>query len=1064
MKKLLNIMLVIALIIPMTFFTVNAGEEETGINSDDQFVLSNKLHLTKEVLPYGEAIDRTYQVNLTVEGGVENIIMPADIFILIDMTENNIANYPMWPYYLRSIWNMCDNLVEKNHSRTFNFHLIAYGKCLNKQVQFIESYEGISHFKRKKLGNHDSLYVKLKPGTYDHFVDENGKKVSQDLYFDTEYVENYGYLPILKDGLLSNPNPGSLLYNYNKDFDMFFEDNDGDGVEEQMVNQSLFSGLLRISKHLLPSYPNSPDSALGGMDFPDNLLVSTDQLATLPGRRGVEGERVAGTSILVNTKVALQEMNRIIIEKNIGDSQAIMFNDTLPTYDDEALLDNVDDDGNKLEWTGDTYNEKITAKVLQRTYEEYEVSKKLGVIFHTFAINTFSNQQEQNASMWEEFNQMIGQNMIRDNKENPDAGTYKNGVYKKNNWKPKDSMDNDSNVTKYDNYESFVWDHEIGSGSTVEGETVIMQKYRLRKEINQKLITVSNKVGNGLTQVSNFANFVYVQDQIPKEFHVLNFDEQYKPYLSLDKDKKGDFEKVEDTSTYIERLDIFPSTNILDSEEYVPKSEERWNEESGVRWKLHSLDATNGIYKFTFFIKANEDYFGSEWVDANQDAAVYYMSYDQWVAEGSPSDDGVGSGSTEWAKSSFTKEDFVYQIEEVEEKYTDDNGEEKTRIVGKYKLSDPNDPNSKVKNPSKIDPPPDGWENPTDPSKKIDTCDINVYVPWTQNTSDGEVTIFYGDQVNLIKANKKNNTERNGWIVEASNNPSPNVNYYFDQFANLHEQDNYDKVGTKDEVIVDIATWKDKNGGELKFNYQWKVHTNEATSRYEEIISSGVNKSLNDIIANFTVEPDATVTYELKYWLSDESKDKLNLNTDNPKLGEWKPVEGTTQKILPLYDSTITNVFVNVEYGEIDLTKVLNYLGKEIPINSLEEMNLNKLFSVNVYRDNNLISSPNVKMGESTVVKGLKRGEYTLNEHLLQKYEFVQFDDLTREIYGKKDKSYSFVVGFTDEEKNIYQKNEIQLTNNYYLDHWYSSTDQFENQFTADEFIQNNSPSEVSNE
>lgn len=113
MKKLLNIMLVIALIIPMTFFTVNAGEEETGINSDDQFVLSNKLHLTKEVLPYGEAIDRTYQVNLTVEGGVENIIMPADIFILIDMTENNIANYPMWPYYLRSIWNMCDNLVEK---------------------------------------------------------------------------------------------------------------------------------------------------------------------------------------------------------------------------------------------------------------------------------------------------------------------------------------------------------------------------------------------------------------------------------------------------------------------------------------------------------------------------------------------------------------------------------------------------------------------------------------------------------------------------------------------------------------------------------------------------------------------------------------------------------------------------------------------------------------------------------------------------------------------------------------------------------------------------------------
>lgn len=898
-----KIFISLCIVMGMVLFCVQGyAVEDKKPHNDEGFVLSDDLKLSKDIVPYGKAQDRIYQVNLSVTGELETFIKDAHVFLLIDLTPLNQNVYGMWSYYMRAIWNMCYQLIEDYPQRTFYFHLIAYN---HKTSPVMSETFKVSHSHQEQLGNLLDIYTK------------DGKPI-----YETGRMYDY-YNPILND-------------------------------------ETILGKLSKISKYSLPQFQEG-NPEYESMDYPDKDLVCHAQ-------KYPNDYISADTNVhnAVNLEGALKEMNRIIEEKNLDQSQAVLLTDTLPSASVNGMVASQGE------------IEKVV-DILRDTYDEYEISKKkYEVLFHVFGLKAYTGNQEEYQPLWQEFIKAIGENKIRQ-KEN---GQYKGGYF---DTTKQEYVPYHWDSSSHDNDYQFEWDHDLGSAGNEE------QKRTIRMAMNESLKEVGESVGNGLITVPNYANIVYLQDIIPSPFHI---------YETKDLHDKVTASENENLNGLIGRVDKFIKNNdgsltyIEDHQTFQAK--DRWKTQ-GIRWKINRLLSDDGTYTFTYYVQANEDYFGGELIPANLDAALYYMNYEQWVNVGCPTDDGEGSGSDTWESKDFTKEDFIYQIDK--DHYVLDS-------QGNY-----------VKNPQKS-------EN----SDNDDTCDIDVYVPYFQNTKDGIIRIFYGDEAQITKA-----PTLSSYIFEDmkghNDTTSPNIHYYYQQFPIVHESNG--------NIFSQKENWKDRMGQSLKFHYTWNVLNNEHQPLY--VMEEG-DGYLGDIVSDFVIEPDDTVIYQLSYTLSNNQ----NIKSVSGVWDSLKNVNGE-RKEFDAYTKTSVEVLVDVVFGSLKLEKEI--IGSDImSLDEIEKIGFQTGFPINIQGPISTI--PTLRHHEDIILSRLKRGTYKLSEIVPQKFLLHCYEDQYRYIGNDKVVSqddYEIIIGF--DENTILQNNYVVVKNEIGLKEWESAITEIDNLF-----------------
>lgn len=931
LQKLILSLLVGASVLTGSMFIAHGEDSVVNQNSlwNEGYTLGNGLELSKEVNQYGNAVDRIYQVDLSVKGDIEVIQHEADVFILMNVSKLTFGEGKMSiaAYYLRSIWNVCDHLVTTYPNRTFNFRVIAVN---DTSTPIIEKKFTCSNSNREQLGKIEELYV-----------EKNGEN-----RLDAKIDSKGNYTPVSYE---DNKHTEDLTFHYN--YDVF--------NEEKEIGQSLLGYLARMSKLALPGYMQRDDT---GMTW--NSTYLTDQ-SEYNFEKNWKFENQSA-----DIELAFERMNDIIEKEGIKNAQAICMFDTLPSAHNNKVIST----------DKETMSPDKAEPYFKETYLEYEISrKKHNVLFHVFSNEEFASNSTENTVMWNEFIEGIGYNKLRNEQYWNDA-TQTDYKYNKEGWYSYRKEDDPAHL-KYENLFK-------AKSSTIDDV----------KNVNEKLKDLAASVGNGLEIITDFATFTYLQDVVPSEFHVINGSGYEPKVVRKSDDGVETLISVGNSDSLIESVEILEqdgsSGELIPVE--TPEAKNRWNE-SGIRWNIKKLSANDGTYKFTFYIQANEDYFGGEKVLANKDAAIYYMTHDQWVAAGKPSNaDGID-------KSKFTKEDFIYKVENVN---------------GKCQYVEDGNRNRVIK----------------DTGVKIET-----YVPYFHKTQGGEVTIFYGDSADIMLADSYQDTVYVKGPDLTNTDLSPDVNYYFEPYATVKEQNG--------SIFDTQATWKNKNGNPLQFDWEWKSysifdkHTDSDGTKnghFEEVFSRDIS-SLDKALLNMTATPDETMIYQLNYVESDDNFD--------PIAGVWQPINSNGEKAeFSKFESSEVKVRVNVEYGTINLTKVIQSNIKTDE--ELKEIDFVTGFPVKVTRDGAVFAIPTIRQGTENAAHllKLKRGTYTLEEIVPQKFRFIKFHDWTRQ-KECTDKTYSFTVGFNNDEQSVKKENHVIVYNDFYTEKWFTSIHEADNMF-----------------
>lgn len=561
-RKIISICMLLLLCIP-SVIPIQAREEQKQIS---------EMTLQKRIDQIGDAKDRIYRVQLSIDGEQQSFVRDAEIFILLDLQAQMAANYGIWSYYLRSVYNMCDELLTTHPDRTFHFHFIAYND--GEDMVLSETIRANKANRNQTLGNIDSLYV-----------DGDGNPIySKGQMFryyknPTEYQS--GTLLDYFQQISPKGIPGNVEAVHKNE-------------RGEILGNTFTEDVLRMEYQeidgkvcLIPKEPAEYTIRAGEKDT-TGMLFSTKDLPYVnqdAGKYFTNG---------VNTSAALREVKQIIENNHLQRAQVVLLNDSFPNVDRES----------HNAYNGDR---KVQVEVTKRFYDLYEEMKKqLGIRWHMFAYDIY--EAHQFPVLWDEYTSTVGNNLLR---EGENTGGYYDGTeyIPFTNWSPPPG-------SLYQNRIEVLWDHNLGANSDEE------QLAMARDYLNQSMLHVSEKVGNGIESSDNYAYFTKVEDAVAKQFHILK-EEGYEPVV------KGVFHDAYGNENSVELEHIWP--------EYE-NAESQWQEQK-IKWNLGTLSADYEQYLLVFYIQANEDYFGGEVLKDSEEALIRYLTYQDWFENGKPEEE-----------------------------------------------------------------------------------------------------------------------------------------------------------------------------------------------------------------------------------------------------------------------------------------------------------------------------------------------------------------------------------------------------------------------------------------